>query len=369
MKITITKDQLLAGLQTVQSVISSRSSMPVLSNVYLSAENESLEIVGTDLDVTICAKVKAEVKRPGKTTLPAKRLFSIIKELNNDEISMTTDEENRSEFQSGAIKFKMYGISAESFPMFADFKSDKKVLLDQAKLTEVLKRTSFAASQDEVRQLLNGTFISFKEHKIVVVATDGRRLALVEEEVDALGKAVGDIILPNKAVNEVSRLLTGKGKVEISFKENTAMFDLLNEETFPVKIVAKLVEGVYPNYRQVIPTESKYRVEFVREELLSAMKRAELMTSERQSSVKLSFTKNLVTVSSNTQEVGEFSENIAIKYDGDDFSIAFNPVYIIEPLSALTEDVVYFELTDEMSPGVIKINGPFIYVVMPMRLQ
>jgi len=233
----------------------------------------------------------------------------------------------------------------------------------------MLKKTSFAISSDESRYVLNGIFISLKEHKLTMVATDGRRLAFAEEEVDVSEKSQGEFIVPAKAVNELNRLLQDKGDVEINFSENQAAFNLRDEKGPNVLIVTKLIEGSYPNYRQVIPSETKERVALSREEFLHALRRAEIMTSEKQNSVKLAFGKNNLAITANSPEVGEARESLAINYKGKEMAIAFNPGYLIEPLNALTDEEVYLELIDELSPGVLKINGPFLYVVMPMRLS
>jgi len=157
--------------------------------------------------------------------------------------------------------------------------------------------------------------------------------------------------------------------VEIKFGENQASFALQNESSFSVLLITKLIEGNYPNYRQVIPGEAKERIALGREELQQALRRAEIMTSEKANSVKLAFGNNNLTITANSPEVGEARETLAINYKGKEFAIAFNPRYLIDPLVALTEDEVFLELIDELSPGVVKINGPFLYVVMPMRLS
>jgi DNA polymerase-3 subunit beta len=170
-------------------------------------------------------------------------------------------------------------------------------------------------------------------------------------------------------VNEINRLLQDKGELEIKYAENQAAFSLKDEKGSSVLIVTKLIEGNYPNYRQVIPSEVKERVAVVREEFLHALKRAEIMTSEKANSVKLTFGKNNLSITANSPEVGEARESLAINYKGKEMAIAFNPKYLIDPLNALPNDEVFIELIDELSPGVLKINGPFLYVVMPMRLS
>jgi DNA polymerase III subunit beta len=233
----------------------------------------------------------------------------------------------------------------------------------------MMKKTSFAISTDESRYVLNGIFISLKDHKMTMVATDGRRLALVDEEVDVSEKSQGEFIAPAKAVGELNRLLQDKGNVEIRYTDNQASFTLKDEKNGSILIVTKLIEGNYPNYRQVIPNEVRERVSLAREEFLHALKRAEIMTSDKSNSVKLTFGKNNLAITANSPEVGEARESIAINYKGKEMAIAFNPKYMIDPLNALANDEVFIELIDELSPGVLKINGPFLYVVMPMRLS
>ena len=368
MNLTITKDQIIAGLQAVQNVVSTRTTLPILSNVLIRAEGSHVEFTATDLDVTVACKVEAKVSKPGATTLPVKKLFGIVRELTG-EIEIETDDKNLSSIRSGSSFFKIHGLAADEFPPLPKFKDDKKVSQPQENIRAMIRKTSFAVSSDESRYVLNGIFISLKEGKITFVATDGRRLALVDEEVDISEKSAGEFIVPAKAINELNRLLQDKGEVELKFGENQASFALKNENGFSVLLITKLIEGNYPNYRQVIPGEAKERIGVGREELVQALRRAEIMTSEKANSVKLSFGKNVLTITANSPEVGEARETMAINYKGKELAIAFNPRYLIDPLNALTEDEVFIELIDELSPGVIKINGPFLYVVMPMRLN
>jgi DNA polymerase-3 subunit beta len=369
MNLTIAKEQLINGLQAVQNVVSTRTTLPILSNVLIRAEGNRVEFTATDLDVTIACAVEASIKKPGATTVPVKKLFGIVRELNNPEIEIEVDEKNTCSVRSGASFYKINGLSADEFPPLPKFKEDKKVVLPQEKIRGMMKKTSFAISTDESRYVLNGIFISLKEHKMTMVATDGRRLALVDEEVDVSEKSQGEFIVPAKAVNELNRLLSDKGEVEIRYSENQASFTLKDEKGFSILIITKLIEGNYPNYRQVIPAEAKERVSLVREEFMHALKRAEIMTSEKSNSVKLSFSKNNLAITANSPEVGEARESLAINYKGKEMAIAFNPKYMIDPLNALPNEEVFLELIDELSPGVFKINGPFLYVVMPMRLS
>ncbi len=368
MKITITKDQIITGLQSVQNVVSTRTTLPILSNVLLKAEEGRVEFTATDLDVTVACSVEAKVEKAGSTTVPVKKLFGIVRELQG-EIEIETDDKNVTSIRSGGSFFKIHGLGADEFPPLPKFKDDKKVSLTQETIRSMLKKTSFAVSTDESRYVLNGIFISLKDSKMTLVATDGRRLALVDEEVELSENSVGEFIVPAKAVNELNRLLQEKGNVEIKFGENQASFSLKDDKGFSVLLITKLIEGNYPNYKQVIPGEAKERIPLVREELLAALKRAEIMTSEKANSVKMTFGRNTLAITANSPEVGEARETLAVNYKGKEMAIAFNPRYLIDPLAALAEDEVFIELIDELSPGVLKINGPFLYVVMPMRLS
>jgi DNA polymerase-3 subunit beta len=369
MNLTIAKEQIINGLQAVQNVVSTRTTLPILSNVLVRAEGNRVEFTATDLDVTVTCAVEGSVKKPGATTVPVKKLFGIVRELNHPEIEMEVDEKNTCSVRAGASFYKINGLSADEFPPPPKFKEDKKIVLPQEKIRGMMKKTSFAISTDESRYVLNGIFISLKEHKMTMVATDGRRLALVDEDVDVSEKSQGEFIVPAKAVAELNRLLQDKGEVELRYTGNQASFTLKDEKGFSILVITKLIEGNYPNYRQVIPGEAKERVGLMREEFLHALRRAEIMTSDKSNSVKLAFSKNNLAITANSPEVGEARESLAINYKGKEMAIAFNPKYMIDPLNALSEDEVFLELIDELSPGVFKINGPFLYVVMPMRLS
>ncbi len=207
MNLTIAKDQLIHGLQSVQNIVSTRTTLPILSNVLLRAKDNKLEFTATDLDVTVSCSVEAKVKKPGATTVPVKRFFGIVRELASPEIDLEVDEKHACSVRAGASFYKINGLAAEEFPPIQSLKEDKKIALPQEKLKGMLRKTSFAISTDESRYVLNGIFISLKEQKMTMVATDGRRLAMVDEEMDIPKNSQGELIIPTKAVNELNRLL------------------------------------------------------------------------------------------------------------------------------------------------------------------
>lgn len=363
-KLHITKENILEGLQRVQNVVSARTTLPILSNVLIQAEKNGLCFTTTDLDVGVRCKIEAEVTKTGATTLPARKLFSILREVIATDIELEVDDKNSASIRCGSSFYRIMGLPEEEFPRFPQASGDKSIKIEQNVFRDLLRKTSFAVSSDETRYVLNGVYMSFKGEKLTVVATDGRRLALAEADVPITKGSESEFILPSKAVAELQRLLAEKGDAVLSVGENQIIIEL-GDST----LVSKLIEGTFPNFRQVIPTEAKERVAIERESLLGALHRASILASEKTQSVKLNFSKTNLTITATTPEVGEAKESLAINYKGKELTIAFNPQYLMDPLRNLDADEVIMELTDELSPGVLKINAPFLYVIMPMRLN
>jgi len=364
MKFSVSKEKLLAGLQTVQNVVSTRTTLPILSNVLLQAENGQLRLTTTDLDVGVSGAVETAIERPGATTLPARRLATIVRELPAAEIQIEVDSKNVASIRCGQSFFKILGLPEEEFPPLPKFEDAKVFTISQQSLRDALKKTAYAISTDETRYVLNGILFSFKENKLTLVATDGRRLALVDLEVEFPRSDEVELIVPSKCVTELSRLLGDSGEIKMSVGENQVAF-----QAGDTLLVSKLIEGNYPNYRQVIPGEARERVTLERETFLNAVHRVSLLSSDKSNSVKLVFAKNNIEIAANTPDVGEAKETLAVAYKGREFSIAFNPEFLMAPLRALSNDEVFLDLIDEMSPGVIKIQSPFLYVLMPMRIS
>lgn len=364
MKIAVTKEALLEGLQRIQNVVSNRATLPVLTNALLETTDTGLQLTTTDLEVGIRCTIPAKVQKPGSTTLPARRLAAIVRELPSSEITIEVDGENIATIRCGASFFKIYGLPKTEFPEFPIAGEQTAITLKQSELKDGLRKTSYAISSDETRYVLNGILFSLADNKMTLVATDGRRLALFDTDVEFPKSHERDFILPTKAVTELQRLLSEEGEVTISTSENFAFFELSG--TF---LSSKLVEGNYPNYRQVVPGEAKERIALERDAFLNCVRRVSLLSSDKTSSVRLNFTRDNLDITANTPEVGEAKESLTIKYRGKDLSIAFNPEFLMDPFRNLANEEVYLELIDEMSPGVLKINTPFLYVIMPMRVS
>ena len=238
----------------------------------------------------------------------------------------------------------------------------------------MLKSVAYAQSTDETRYILNGVYFNFRDGKLSLVATDGRRLALVSKELEVPATSAGAIILPAKTVNELARMLDKGEKLKISFNDRRAAFQINTDKdasglTDSIYLYSKVVEGNYPNYQQVIPKETHQRIKLERELFLQCIHRAALVCSEKSNSVKLKLTSNLLEITAQSHDFGEAHESMAIGYSGPDLQVAFNPSFMMDPLKALNKDEVFLELKDEVSPGVFKTLDSFICVIMPVRLS
>ncbi|HYC71068.1 MAG TPA: DNA polymerase III subunit beta [Opitutaceae bacterium] len=374
MKFKINRDHFSNGLAQVLNVVGSKAAMPILSNVLIEAEKDHISLTTTNLDLGIRCRIKAEVKEGGAVTLPVKRLAGIVRELPNVDVSVDASANHQVKIASGGSHFRIMGLGAEEFPKLPDTAEDKTFALEQLELAAMLGNVAYAQSSDETRYILNGVYFNFKDGKLSLVATDGRRLALVSKELAVPAGSAGAIILPAKTVAELLRLL-GKGeKLKIAFNERRAAFQIETGKdssglTDSIYLFSKVVEGNYPNYQQVIPKETHQRIKLERELFLQCVHRAALVTSEKSNSVKIKVSANLLEITASSPDFGESHESMAISYSGPELQVAFNPQFVMDPLRALTKDEVFFELKDEVSPGVFKTLESFVCVIMPVRLS
>jgi DNA polymerase-3 subunit beta len=364
MKFRASKDKLIEGLQQVQNIISNRTTMPILQNVLVEAAEDGLKLTTTDLDIAITCHVEATVQSRGVTTLPTKRLFTIVREMPAPEIEFEVDSKNHASIRAGGAFFKILGLPADEFPPVTQLEAATAITIQQGRFKEMLRRTCYAMSVDEARYVLTGLLVKFEQDKITMVATDGRRLALADDDVELTAAQVRSVVLPGKTVTELMRLLADEGETKLQFTDTRVAV-----QVGPTTILSKLVDGSYPNYEQVIPAETKERITIERETLSGALRRVSLLTSDKSQSVRFSFGRDKVDINANSPELGEAHESLAVKYRGREFNIAFNPTYLLDPLKVLTSDDVHFDFVDELSPGIIRTNASnFLYVIMPMRL-
>ena len=379
MKFKIHRDHFSNGLQQVLNVVGSKATMPILSNVLIEAEGETISLTTTNLDLGICARIKATVEEEGAVTLPVKRLATIVKELPNSDVKVEASPSNQVKIASGGSNFKIMGISRDEFPALPEFSDDRSFTIEQSTLSGMIKSVSYAQSSDETRYMLNGVFFNFIEPedggagKVSLVATDGRRLAKVDHDMEVGEGMSGSLILPAKTVSELTRMLDKGETLKIAFNDRRVAFQIHTKDDSDgfvgdIHLVSKVVEGNYPNYQQVIPKETHQRIKVERELFLQSIHRAALVTTDKSNQVKIQISNNLMELSASSPDFGESHESLAIDYSGPDLQVAFNPQFVMDPLKALSKDEVFFELKDEVSPGVFKTLDSFLCVIMPVRL-
>ncbi len=364
MKFKIIRSKFIEGLKKVQNIVAGKGSLQIIQNTMLEAKGGKLNLVTTDLDISIRSTVDCEVVEEGATTLPVKLLSSTIAACAEGVVELDADAQDRARISAGSASFRLSGMPVADFPPLPASEDAFAYEIPQATLREMLRKTSYAVSQDETRKTLKGVLMSFKDGKLTMVATDGRRLALVEHEIEFPAAAERDIILPSKVVAELQRSLGGDGVVKITIEKSQVSFNL--GET---QIYSKLLDEIYPNYRQVIPSNCGQHIVVDRKLLLDAIDRASVMTMEESSSVRLTFDSNQLLVSSVAADIGEAKDIVPIKYSGEKIEIVFNPAFVKDPLKAIDEDEVTIELNNGSSPAIIRCSVPFLYVMMPLRIN
>lgn len=363
MKFKVEKTNLVNAIQTVQNVITTKSALPILSNILMDVQDGTLKLTATDLDIGITCVIPVDIQEPGAITIPAKRFSDIVKEFPLDLISITTKKNNQITIDSEMCQFKIMGLAKEEFPKLPEFKDRQVVKIDQGMFKQMLSLTSFAVSLDETRYVLNGILFKINQGVLTLVSTDGKRLAVAEKKLAVESDVDLSIIVPLKTIQELNRNLKGSGELSLVVSSNQALFDLGG-----VGIVSRLIEGEFPDYKQVVPAASDNKMRVARNQLLLAVKRAALLATPDYQAVKLEVFKNKLVISKSTPDVGEFHEELGVEYQGRELVIGFNPVYLIDILKNLNDEIVNLELVDGEKPGVIRVSG-YVYIVLPMRLN
>jgi len=362
MKIKILKQTFLKNIQHVQNIISSKSSLPILSNILIEAEKNKVVLTSTDLDIGISSVLETEVEEEGAITIPAKRFNDIIKELPDEEIFISTMKNNSMVIKCSKCFFKIMGLPKEEFPKLPEFKDEPSVTIKQSVLKNMIGMTHFSMSHDETRYVLNGALFLFKGKKLTIVTTDGKRMSIVRKDIekDGLNKS---IIVPSKTIYELNRILGDEGDVRIIFSENQAKFDLKN-----ITIISRLIEGDFPNYEQVVPKEPQEKIMIQRNQFLDGIKRAALLTTQDSQSVKFEILKNKIVVSKSSPNIGEVREEMDAVYKGHEITVGFNPNYIMDVLKVIPQDDIALEVFGADKPAVVRIEDWFLYLALPMQL-
>ena len=372
MLFVIEKDVLLKGLGRVQSIVEKRNTIPILANVLMEADQAELMLTATDLEVGMRASYPATVRAPGKITVSAKKLYEIIRELPDAEVTVTAKENCWIEIRCGKAVFNIVGLAADEFPYFPLPEKEQLIPVATGLLREVVDRTAFAMSTDETKYNLNGIYFRSLEEggrrMLRLVATDGHRLALMQKELDctAIPELRTGVILPRKGIQELKKLAEdGEGEVFIGFKDNNAV--LKKERTL---VVMRLVDGEFPDYNRVIPKGNDNAARIFREPFAQALRRMSILSTERSRGVKVVLKPGILELSSSNPDLGDAREDLEIEYAGPEISIGFNARYLIDILQVQQDERVELRIRDNLSPGLIKPlqDDDSLAVVMPMRL-
>lgn len=363
MKIICTRQNLIQGVTTAQRAVSTKNPLPVLSGILLTAANNKLELKGTDLEMGIQCIIPCTVQEEGSIVLPAKYLGEIVRRLPDTPIQIETQEGINAIIRYGQSEITINGFHAEEFPSFPNPQGRNTLVIPEEELKEYLRQILFATSPDENRPIFTGVLLEVSDNKIKLVATDTHRLALKEINVSSDLQDI-NVIVPGKTLNELARVIGAADKeVTISMGDNQVIFGM--EDTL---FISRLIDGQFPNYRQVIPQGYKTRIRVKTKELLEAVERASLLARVGTQIIRLSIEEDKVIITANT-EVGRIHEEVQVYLQGDAMQIAFNAVYLIDALRAIGSDDIYLDLSGPLSPGILRpVEGDdYLSLVLPVR--
>jgi len=371
MKVTIERNSLLKTLGHVQSVVERRNTIPILSNVMVEAEGDMVSMTATDLDIAIIERVSASVQQPGSTTIPAHTLFDIVRKLpDGSEVELTLEEGERLVVKAGRSRFTLACLDKEDFPVMNDGDMPHRFDLAAEELKRLIDKARFAISTEETRYYLNGIYLhvanSEDGQRLRAVATDGHRLAQVEQDVPDGAAGMPGIIIPRKTVGEVRKLIDEfEGNVNVSLSDTKIRFAFDG-----AVITSKLIDGTFPDYSRVIPEGNDKMLEMDCRLFAEATDRVSTISSDKTRSVKLSIAPDQLTLSVNSPDSGTATEELAASYGSDPLEIGFNSRYLLDILAQIEGDTVQVFLADPSAPTVLKdmIDEGALYVLMPMRV-
>ncbi len=370
MKLSIPKSELQKGLARIQSIVEKRNSMPILANVLIEAEDKTLRLSATDLEVGIQGTHPADVATVGSLTVAAKKLFELVRELPDETVHLESTPNSYLTIRCARAEFTLAGTAAEEYPTLPSFSPEKTVLVQAPVLSAMIERTAYAASVDETRYNLNGVYLEALPDtgRIRMVSTDGHRLAYADrvlgEDVSSLASGV---IIPRKGLSELKRLVDedDADEIELAFEANSGL-----ARKGDVTLVMRLIEGEFPNYRQVLPKEANWQITIPAEGLVHSLRRVAVFSSERSRAVKLELSEGSLAISSNNPDLGEAREELDVDFAGDPLAIGFNARYLLDALNACHSKEIRLTLQDDQSPMRIvpADDDDTLAVVMPMRL-
>ena len=367
MELVVRKNDLLRELQLFQGIVERKNTIPILANVLMDASDGEVRFLATDLEVGLRSKCAATVSKPGSLTLPAKKLYEIVKALPETDVRIEADK-NGVKVAADRFDSRMQTLPREDFPTLPDISGKARATLPRAAVREMVAKTQFAITGEDTRYFLNGAKFVLKPQSLALVATDGHRLALVDVAHATGVDTETGVILPKKTLLELGKLLAeGEGDIQFESGENHLFFEVAGRV-----LISRMIDGQFPAYERVIPKGNDKVIEFDRDRLTSAVKRVALLSNERSRAVKFEIGKGKVEVTSSSSEFGEAREELAVDYSGTALTISFNAQYVLDFLNVVETDVVSLTLKDEVSQAVMKPIGAsgydYTYVIMPMRI-
>ncbi|MCK5575589.1 MAG: DNA polymerase III subunit beta [Sphingomonadales bacterium] len=370
MKLTIERGTLLKSLGHVQSVVERRNTIPILSNVMLEADGNSLALTATDLDLAIIENTEASVGEAGSTTVPAHTLFDIVRKLpDGADIELSMEGAQRVVLRSGRSEFALACLPKDDFPVMSDDQLPHRFPLAAEELKRLIDKSRFAMSTEETRYYLNGIYLhvpSADSDVLRAVATDGHRLAQVETNLPDGAKGMPGVIIPRKTVGELRKLLDDyDGDVDVSLSDTKVKFSFNG-----VMLTSKLIDGTFPDYTRVIPTANEKVLEVDGHMFAEAVDRVSTISSDKTRSVKIGLDGDRIMLSVNSPENGTATEELTASYSAEAMEIGFNSRYLLDILSQIEGDVVKAELADSASPTILRdgADEAALYVLMPMRV-
>jgi DNA polymerase-3 subunit beta len=368
MKFTITRDKLQEGLVAVAASVPSKTTLPVLANLLVEASKDGLKLSGTDLDIAVSTTIPASVDQEGATTLPARKLVEIAKELPNAAIRVTSSGEQRVQIECGKSKFKLLGLARDEFPAFPTVKFEGGWKVQAKDLQKLIGHVAFAASTEESRPILNGVLWELRADRMRMVATNGHRLARMDVPASATGGSQADLIVPPKALDQIRRLFGGDEDIEIGKSDNHLGF-----RSTTTQVYTRLIEGPYPNYEQVIPRENDKSLTADKAALAAALRRMSIVASDQTHRIRMAFGNGVCKFSVQTPDLGEAQEEIAVAYEGDGLEIGFNAAYLLEILKYMPTDEVRMTFKAPERAATCEPVGwddpaSYLTLVMPLRL-
>jgi DNA polymerase-3 subunit beta len=365
MKLTASREEFLAPLQSVIGVVERRQTMPVLANVLLSARENRLNITGTDLEVELVATSGVTVQQGGDITVPGRKLLDIFRALPEKTSVTLSTEGDRVSVRGGRSRFTLSSLPAAEFPLIDEINAQQTLSVSQAEFRKLIDKTHFSMAQQDVRYYLNGMLLETEGKSLRAVATDGHRLALCETELTNRAKSAQQVIVPRKGVLELQRILGTDGTIELAIGTNH-----IRAQIGDIRFTSKLIDGRFPEYARVIPANPSKVVEADRESLRAALQRTAILSNEKYRGIRLSLRPDLLTLQAHNPEQEEAEDQVEVDYKGDELEVGFNVNYLLDALAAIEGDKVQIGLTDANSSCLIKAPGATNsrYVVMPMRL-